>query len=576
MTRDPSKPNTEKLRELGVTLVKGDLNDIESVRRALKGCVAAFLVTNWWETSNSTAEEQQARNFADACKGLGVKHLIMSTLEDVEDLTNGKLKVDHFDGKGRAYRHIQQIGQPASGVKLAFYMENFGGFFKLKRVGQNEFELPLPMGEHRLDLISVNDIGPVVARMLASPEEWLGACVGLAGDSLTGYEIASVLTEVLGASVRYRAVSIEDTSQIIGKEMAAMFHFYQDNAGRLRDVSLSRTLNPRMKTFSQWAWANQAWLRKNILGTEQTAEAPKQRAAEPLSKAAHAPMASRVEHQHHTEHVAEMSHSTVRRDLYHGHVHTYCLAPHPSYDQLREEQMSREPINRATPHGLAWEVRVPKGPSVHTHNVVLSHSRIATDHHTHSHRHRDEPLPSHAELRKMAEQRQTTESSGAPHKGQAWEVSWGHEREAKHAQQHALHHAKHEVTLSHSAVPSDHHHHQHTVRDQPRPSTDEMRDALSRGSKHSKLSKSGIAWEVKATDAQQATPPTATAPTAASEAAKQRPKTIGKSLSWNAPVLGAAPSAIKTFLQEDGKERQYPDSPYPNLKQPVQRAPSFR
>lgn len=46
VTRDPSKPNGEALKKQGVEVIKADLNDKESVRKAVEGSQVVFGVTN--------------------------------------------------------------------------------------------------------------------------------------------------------------------------------------------------------------------------------------------------------------------------------------------------------------------------------------------------------------------------------------------------------------------------------------------------------------------------------------------------------------------------------------------------
>lgn len=46
VTRDPTKANAQVFRDQGVEVVKGDQNDLASLREAVKGSNAVFAVTN--------------------------------------------------------------------------------------------------------------------------------------------------------------------------------------------------------------------------------------------------------------------------------------------------------------------------------------------------------------------------------------------------------------------------------------------------------------------------------------------------------------------------------------------------
>ena len=79
------KPDSEKARALaaaGAEVVAADLDNPESLNRALAGADAAYFVTNYWEHFNPEKETAQAQNLAAAARDAGVRHAIWSTLED--------------------------------------------------------------------------------------------------------------------------------------------------------------------------------------------------------------------------------------------------------------------------------------------------------------------------------------------------------------------------------------------------------------------------------------------------------------------------------------------------------------
>lgn len=61
LTRDVTKPKAQALRDLGIEVIKGDLDDEASVEAALKGTYGAFLVTNFWEHFSKEKEVCQVR-----------------------------------------------------------------------------------------------------------------------------------------------------------------------------------------------------------------------------------------------------------------------------------------------------------------------------------------------------------------------------------------------------------------------------------------------------------------------------------------------------------------------------------
>lgn len=83
ITRNPDSDAAAALRERGVEVVRADLDDEASLRRAFSGAHGAFCVTNFWEHLSPEREMAQAANLARAARSAGVSHAIWSTLEDV-------------------------------------------------------------------------------------------------------------------------------------------------------------------------------------------------------------------------------------------------------------------------------------------------------------------------------------------------------------------------------------------------------------------------------------------------------------------------------------------------------------
>jgi uncharacterized protein YbjT (DUF2867 family) len=83
VTRDVSKPAAKDLESKGCETVAADLNDKASVTTALKGAYGVFAVTNYWEKLDAELETRQGKTIADVSKELGIKHLVWSSLLDI-------------------------------------------------------------------------------------------------------------------------------------------------------------------------------------------------------------------------------------------------------------------------------------------------------------------------------------------------------------------------------------------------------------------------------------------------------------------------------------------------------------
>uniref|UniRef100_A0AAA9SWI5 NmrA-like family domain-containing protein 1 n=2 Tax=Bos TaxID=9903 RepID=A0AAA9SWI5_BOVIN len=233
LTRDVTQPKAQVLRDLGAEVVKGDLNDKASVEAALKGAYGAFLVTNSWDHFSKEKEVCQGKVVADVAKSQGLKHVVYSGLENVKRLTNGKLEVLHFDGKGEVEEYFWSIA----------YFENFLGPLKPVKASDGDYyTLALPMGDVPMDGISVADIGAVVCSIFNSPEEFVGKAVGLSAEALTIQQYADVLSKGLGKEITPEAYQKLEFPG--AKEMANMCRFYQMKPDR--DIQLTHRLNPKV------------------------------------------------------------------------------------------------------------------------------------------------------------------------------------------------------------------------------------------------------------------------------------------------------------------------------------------
>src|SRR5688500_10425801 len=82
ITRNPESPKAQELARLGAEVVRADLDDVESLKAAFRGCYGAFCLTNFWEHFSPEKETAQATNLAEAARDARIQHAIWSTFED--------------------------------------------------------------------------------------------------------------------------------------------------------------------------------------------------------------------------------------------------------------------------------------------------------------------------------------------------------------------------------------------------------------------------------------------------------------------------------------------------------------
>jgi len=273
ITRDANSPKALELARLGAEVVSANVDDAESLKRAFAGAYGAFCVTFFWEHFSAEKEIAEARNMAEAAKAAGVQHVIWSTLEDTRrwmslsdermPTLHGKYKVPHFDGKGEANGIFVGLGLPVTLLNTSFYWDNFIYFGAGPKPGPDGvLALTMPMGDQRLPGIAAADIGACALGVFKAKDEFIGKSVGIAGEHLTGVEMAVKLSNALGREVRYNDVP-PDVYRSFGfpgaDDMGNMFQFKRDfNADFVgaRSLEVSRRLNPGLQDFDAWLAAN--------------------------------------------------------------------------------------------------------------------------------------------------------------------------------------------------------------------------------------------------------------------------------------------------------------------------------
>ncbi len=273
VTRDPESDKARELAKLGAEVVSADVDNPDSIKKAVEGAWGAFFITFFWHHFSPAKEYEQAKSMAEAAKAANLKHVIWSTLEDTRKFVplndnrmptlQDKYKVPHFDAKGEADAFFTQLGVPTTFLLTTFYWDNFIFFGSGPQKGPDgKFYLTFPLGDKKLAGISADDIGKCAYGIFKQGNSMIGKKVGIAGELLTVPQMAAALTKALGIEVHYNSVSPE-TYRGFGfpgaDDLGNMFQFYrdfEDHFEKSRDVVFAKQLNPELKNFSAWLASN--------------------------------------------------------------------------------------------------------------------------------------------------------------------------------------------------------------------------------------------------------------------------------------------------------------------------------
>ena len=273
ITRTVDSDAARALAKRGAEVVAGDVDDEESLVRAFSGAHGVYGVTFYWAHMDPARETEEGRRIARAARTAGVPHVIWSTFEDTRkrvplDDTRmptlmGHYKVPHFDSKAEANAAFADAGVPTTYLLTSFYWDNLIHFGMGPTKGPDGvLGFTMPMGAAKLPGIAAGDIGGCAYGIFKRGNEYVGKTVGIAGEHLSGAEMAAALGRALHTTVRFNDVT-PDTYRGFGfpgaDDLGNMFQYKRDferEYRAVRDVARSRALNPKLQTFDQWLAAN--------------------------------------------------------------------------------------------------------------------------------------------------------------------------------------------------------------------------------------------------------------------------------------------------------------------------------
>lgn len=192
LTRAPEQANFPD----GVTAVKGDLSDIDSMRAALDGVSTLFLLA-----ANAPDELTQAMLTLNAARDAGIKGVVYLSVFQGEAYAD----VPHFASKRAVERMIENRALPVTMLRPAYFIQND---VRQKDALLTHGVYGMPVGHKGISMVDTRDIGEAAAIELLRRERadaaLPAAVYELVGpDCLTGETLAALWSDVLGRPIHY-------------------------------------------------------------------------------------------------------------------------------------------------------------------------------------------------------------------------------------------------------------------------------------------------------------------------------------------------------------------------------------
>jgi len=244
MTRRPHSDAARALKDLGIEIIEGDLDDEDSLKRAVEGAWGVYAVQNTWE-GGVEKEETQGHRLARLAHAAGVERYVYASVGSAHRNTG----IPHFDNKHRVEDTVRALGFPSYAIiRPVFFMENLTSPWFLTGDTLHAAMKPTTL----LQMIAVDDIGKYGALAFTEPLRMKNRAIDIAGDAVTMPTAARVLSKALGRTINFVELPIEEVRKN-SEDFAIMLQWFgdvgydADIAGHAREFGITPT------TFEQWA-----------------------------------------------------------------------------------------------------------------------------------------------------------------------------------------------------------------------------------------------------------------------------------------------------------------------------------
>ncbi len=245
LVRDPAR--AAALEQAGAEIAKGDLDVPATIDDAMTGVTTVVLV--------SPADPTQELNVVASAARAGIGHIIKAT---------SKASADSPIARRRWQTEIE-AGLAASGIPHTLlrsngYMQNV---LLLAPAIAATSSFGSAAGRGRAGLVDARDVGAVAAEIAVSPVPHAGQTYWLSGPALlSNYDVAAVLSELLGRAITYRELTLEQNTremisagvpEQIAQMNALAFRLNADGDAEWVTPDVPSILGRPARTFQQFA-----------------------------------------------------------------------------------------------------------------------------------------------------------------------------------------------------------------------------------------------------------------------------------------------------------------------------------
>jgi uncharacterized protein YbjT (DUF2867 family) len=266
LTRRVDSPAALSLAAQGIELVSVALEpgNKKAFVEAFRDSDGVFMLTPGI-VPPETHEFELGKQLADAAVEAGVRHLIFSSLENVDKITGGKLFAPHFTDKAMIEAYIRTLPVTSSFIYMAFFYTNFMEFYPPAIKGDTlVFPIYLPKDFRAPFVDPLTATGPAVLEMLSNPSEYAGKSLPVIGEMISPQEMVDAFMQVTGKKAEYSAAFTRDdllhhfpqfsSNDLLVREITGMvsyaveYGYFRND----RDLQWSRKIDPDTLSWKQF------------------------------------------------------------------------------------------------------------------------------------------------------------------------------------------------------------------------------------------------------------------------------------------------------------------------------------
>lgn len=266
LTRKSDSPEARSLERLGAEIVpiQIKLGHQSDLIAAFKGADGAFLMTPPIAPPE-TIEFSLGRQLVDAAVLAGVKHIVFSTLENVDKISRGTKYAPHFTDKALVADYIRSLSIPHSFIMLSFFYTNLLEYY-VPRMEGDTLLLPIYLPEDfRAPFVDpLTATGPVVLEIFSNPERYNGKTLPIVGDIVSPREMVETFQRVTGIKAEYRNAFTREgllryfpefsANELLVRELLGMVEYSVEYGyfSKEFDLEWSRRLTPNTLSWEQY------------------------------------------------------------------------------------------------------------------------------------------------------------------------------------------------------------------------------------------------------------------------------------------------------------------------------------